>query len=148
MSPFSPRPLFFSSPKVIRSSNNHPPLVTRCLRHAATSHPSTSLTTCQRPLRSFTSTPRRPFAIKTVEAARSRNRSGVSLRSLRSFYCCSDRTANSIFRTAVHFRRGAPLPSCRRRRIPLLPIRKGTVGAPAHSGCGKRRGEAESGRRF
>lgn len=76
MSPFSSRPLFFSPPKVIRSSNNHPLLVTRCLRHAATSHPSTSLTTCQRPRRSFTSTPRRPFAIKTVEAARSRNRSG------------------------------------------------------------------------
>lgn len=85
MSRFSPHSLFFSTPRVIRS-NCHLPVVICCLRHAATLPSFTSLTRCQPPLRSFTTTPCR--SIKTVEAARSRARSGVSLTSL-LFFCCS-----------------------------------------------------------
>lgn len=146
MSPFSPRPLPFSLPGAIRISNYYPPLVTRCLRHATPSRPSTGLIACHRPFRSFTTTPHRHY--KTIQEARSRYRSGVGLTSLHSFCCSPGHQLIRFSHPAVHYRRGGPLPSCRRMRDLLLPIRKGTIGAPTRSGAGKRSGQAESGRHF
>ena len=144
MSPFSPRPWFFLPPRLIRPSNYHLPLATRCLHHGATSYPSTSLpstslTTCQRLSRSFITIPRR--SSRTVEKARSRISSGVSLTHLCSFNCSTDSSTNPVFfRVAVLYRCGSRLPVCLRRRYLILPIRKSPPGAPACSGGGKRGG--------
>lgn len=97
MSPFSPRPWLFSSLRLIKPLNYHPPLVTRCLYDGATSFPSTKLTTFQPPSRSFITIPRR--SSRTVEKSRSRISSGVSSVHLCSFNCATDQSTDPVSST-------------------------------------------------